>query len=931
MRLTLCLLLCVAGCWEGDARETWECGDEGAACDDGDPCTLEDTCTAGTCRGKPSSFPTGCDDGDVCTVNDVCVGAVCRGTLAPNGLPCDDVDACTVEDACTWGACSGLPKDCTGLDGPCLAGFCSGGTCEARSRLDGTSCEDGDLCTLGDACRAGACASGEPLDCSALAAPCLLGRCVEGGCLAAAVEDGTACDDGVACTSAGACDEGECAHGPSADCSELTGGCLVGECNKETDACEGVALEDGTGCDDGVECTVDDVCTDGVCAGASICPCLGLADETECDDGDPCTVDDRCAAEVCSGDARDCTDLDDACNNGVCDADAGACVPQPKLPGTPCVDGDACTVDDACSDGVCAGAPMVCTHLDTACQVGRCDPEAVDCEAIFLPDDTPCGSGDRCLAAERCDGGACAGGDNICGPCEQAAAGEPCDDGNACTDDDACERAEDGTLVCRGGVEVSCDDDDDVCNLGVCDPETGRCGPVARVDGTLCFDGDDCTERDVCGDGSCAGTPIPVCDVAPTVCEPTEPEDDGPGSALALERGDGAIVVRGRIDEPGERDWYALPLAWGETLAAETLPDCGSRIDTVLSVFEAGSADVLAANDDVDDTPWSRVHTEPLEGATTLYVQVSAFSASGRGTYLLRLEVALDPGCQADAECGCEQLECVPREGRGECVPALESEAEPNDATATATAFDLEAERVGRIDTPEDVDVWSLELEADVPISLETLGFCGEVLDTELRVLSQDGRATLAHNDDAAPDTALSRIGRFEPAVDEVHFVEVRARSAPGRYRLVARDLRCQGDADCGCADQVCGAGGQCTPAAEEAEPNDTPDAPDTLAIGERKVGSVLAPGDVDLFAVDLDAGRYDIATNDYCGGALDTRLFLYAPGEADPVAEDDDSGEGRLSLVAGFEVAEPGRYLVAVRAYGFGTGSYVVEVRPGA
>jgi hypothetical protein len=56
---------------------------------------------------------------------------------------------------------------------------------------------------------------------------------------------------------------------------------------------------DGTSCDDGLWCTVNDVCSSGVCGGGA----------RNCDDGLWCTISDRCDEENdrCVSDARDCS------------------------------------------------------------------------------------------------------------------------------------------------------------------------------------------------------------------------------------------------------------------------------------------------------------------------------------------------------------------------------------------------------------------------------------------------------------------------------------------------------------------------------------------------------------------------------------------------------------------------------------------------
>ena len=86
-----------------------------AACDDGDPCTLDDACRDGVCQGPT---PT-CDDGNPCTA-DVCdpIGACSH---QPSTTSCDDGDACTVGDTCVDAGCtSGARIDAVGARGESL-------------------------------------------------------------------------------------------------------------------------------------------------------------------------------------------------------------------------------------------------------------------------------------------------------------------------------------------------------------------------------------------------------------------------------------------------------------------------------------------------------------------------------------------------------------------------------------------------------------------------------------------------------------------------------------------------------------------------------------------------------------------------------------------------------------------------------------------
>jgi hypothetical protein len=116
------------------------------------------------------------------------------------------------------------------------------------------------------------------------------------------------------------------------------------------------------------------------------------------------------------------------------------------------------------------------------------------------------------------------------GGCAGRPAGSLCDDGNACTDDDRCNA--DG--VCVPGQPASCTG---TCLTGACDPITGC--QIAEA-GAPCQDGDACTVDDVCSgiDTTClSGSPrdcsgacsTGACDPA-TGCDPlpaTTPCDDG--------------------------------------------------------------------------------------------------------------------------------------------------------------------------------------------------------------------------------------------------------------------------------------------------------------------------------------------------------------------------------------------------------------------
>ena len=71
-----------------------------AACDDGDPCTLVDSCSATVCVGSGADD---CDDQNDCTADSCESGNGC--VYEVTGGSCEDGDFCTVTDTCTDGQC----------------------------------------------------------------------------------------------------------------------------------------------------------------------------------------------------------------------------------------------------------------------------------------------------------------------------------------------------------------------------------------------------------------------------------------------------------------------------------------------------------------------------------------------------------------------------------------------------------------------------------------------------------------------------------------------------------------------------------------------------------------------------------------------------------------------------------------------------------
>ncbi len=148
-------------CEDGNpCTEAWCFPDRGCVqenilgpCDDGDACTTDDQCLDGECKSGAELVCS--DDGDPCT-SQTCDSELGCVTMANDGAQCDDEDPCTVEDMCLDGQCVGRPMDCD--DGnPCTVPYeCVDGECPTGEGVildccgnglveEGEECDDGDM------------------------------------------------------------------------------------------------------------------------------------------------------------------------------------------------------------------------------------------------------------------------------------------------------------------------------------------------------------------------------------------------------------------------------------------------------------------------------------------------------------------------------------------------------------------------------------------------------------------------------------------------------------------------------------------------------------------------------------------------------------------------------------------------------------------
>jgi hypothetical protein len=287
-----------AHCFEGQTCESCKCVDPecyvSADCEDADP----DDCMIALCEDYECTahgdMTTVCDDGNPCTFEDTCHGVDgCVGKPEPNGTPCDDGNLETVETTCQSGECvcraSCEDSEC-GDDG--CGGIC--GTCPD----DRPYCMDGQCVTKED-CEG---------DCSGK-------QCGDDGC-------GSSCGS---CGLLETCVDGECVCRPDCDDRECgPDGCgdTCGECDGDTPFCEnGVCVSD---CEN--DCT-DKECGDDGCGGScgtcyygyvcvdNVCRCSPDCQGKECgDDGcggrcGTCQVGWGCLDNACAEGALGFHDL----------------------------------------------------------------------------------------------------------------------------------------------------------------------------------------------------------------------------------------------------------------------------------------------------------------------------------------------------------------------------------------------------------------------------------------------------------------------------------------------------------------------------------------------------------------------------------------------------------------------------------------------
>gem|GEM_PF-3517511 len=153
---------------------------------------------------------------------------------------------------------------------------------------------------------------------------------------------------------------------------------------------------------------------------------------------------------------------------------------------------------------------------DTPCATNRCDAEG-NCSMVPRPKGTPCDDGNPCSIGDRCASGSCTAGTVSGCECQQSADCKT--DGDACTGTFFCDKAVlPWSCRIKPGTKVVCAASNDACTEAGCDSKTGKCTITNKPTGTLCDDGNSCTEKDRCtsakgGKAQCTGIDTCSCSV----------------------------------------------------------------------------------------------------------------------------------------------------------------------------------------------------------------------------------------------------------------------------------------------------------------------------------------------------------------------------------------------------------------------------------
>ncbi|RYZ35192.1 MAG: hypothetical protein EOO71_36385 [Myxococcaceae bacterium] len=148
---------------------------QGLACDDGNACTQGDHCEGNGSAGRcmPATTIQCTQPSNPCDAPVTCEPStgLCKVGTRPTGTACNDENPCTINDQCIGGLCAGSQRQCPTDSNTCResTGACNQNTglCEYAPRPNATACDDALTCTTTDHCDGNGACVGTPTACAA--------------------------------------------------------------------------------------------------------------------------------------------------------------------------------------------------------------------------------------------------------------------------------------------------------------------------------------------------------------------------------------------------------------------------------------------------------------------------------------------------------------------------------------------------------------------------------------------------------------------------------------------------------------------------------------------------------------------------------------------------------------------------------------------
>jgi hypothetical protein len=355
-----------------------------------------------------------------------------------------------------------------------------------------------------------------------------------------------------------------------------------------------------------------------------------------------------------------------------------------------------------------------------------------------------------------------------------------------------------------------------------------------------------------------------------------EADPAGDASTSARFTGD---ATTGEISPAGDVDWYRMRVESGQrysiTLDGVANAD-GAALDPMLSIYDA-DGNQLAFNDDANGTLNSVLQFAPQQSGDVFF-EVRAFSEIDTGAYTLAASAA-----------------AVPPDDAG------------NDATTRAR---VSAGRTvnGQIEYEGDVDWYQFSTRTGNRYTI-TLNGAGEAPlgDPLLRVLDRDGNE-IAVNDDA--NGSLNSALEFTPQSSGTVFIEASAyaNAYSGGYALSIASARVPNDG-------------------LSADRNTR----GRLNVGADVTAALETPDDQDWYRIRLESGQsYRFTLNGSGNEPLNDPLLRIADANGEPLAMDDDGGEGFNSYLE-FTAPSTGNYYLAAESFAASSqGGYTLTARAG-